>query len=153
MRLFHAGGILVLVIGATLASTAATGDVRLIEAVKSGNTATMRTLSKQRALVTATEADGTTALHWAARLDRAEFVQALIRAGAPVNAKNRYAVTPLSLAAVNGSAAVVDALLKAGADANTSGHRRRDRADARRSHGESGRGAAVSRSWRERQRA
>jgi ankyrin repeat protein len=78
-------------------------------------------LSKQRALVNATEVDGSTALHWAARLDRVELVQALIRAGAQVNVKNRYAVTPLSLAAVNGSAAVVDALLKAGADANTVG--------------------------------
>jgi ankyrin repeat protein len=121
MRLIHAGGILVLVIGATVASTAATGDVRLIEAVKSGNTMAFQGLSKQRALVTATEADGTTALHWAARLNRVEFVQTLIRAGAPINAKNRYSVTPLSLAAVNGSAAVIDALLKAGADANTVG--------------------------------
>ena len=95
------------------------GDVRLIDAVKAGNAATVRALSQQRALVNATEADGTTALHWAARLDRVELVQTLIRAGAPVNAKTRYAVTPLSLAAVNGSAAVVDALLKAGADANT----------------------------------
>jgi hypothetical protein len=121
MRLIDAAAVLVLVIGATLVSSAATGDVRLIDAVKAGNAATVRTLSRQRALVTATEADGTTALHWAARLNRPEFVQALIRAGAPVNAKNRYSVTPLSLAAVNGSAAVVEALLKAGADANTVG--------------------------------
>jgi ankyrin repeat protein len=106
---------------ASLASSAATGDLRLVEAVKSGNVATIRTLSKQRALVNATEADGSTALHWAARLDRVEVVQTLIRAGAQVNVKNRYAVTPLALAAVNGSASVVDALLKAGADANTVG--------------------------------
>jgi uncharacterized protein len=106
---------------AGLASSAATGDVRLIEATKAGNAATVRTLAKQRALVNATEADGSTALHWAARLDRLELVQALVRAGAQVNIKNRYAVTPLALAAVNGSAPVVDALLKAGADANTVG--------------------------------
>jgi ankyrin repeat protein len=106
---------------AGLVSSAATGDLRLVEAVKSGNVATIRTLSKQRALVNATEADGSTALHWAARRDRVEVVQTLIRAGAQVNVKNRYAVTPLALAAVNGSASVVDALLKAGADANTVG--------------------------------
>jgi ankyrin repeat protein len=106
---------------ASLASSAATGDVRLIDAVKSGNPTVVRTLSKQRALVNATEPDGSTALHWAARLDRLELVQTLLRAGAQVNVKNRYAVTPLALAAVNGSASVVDALLKAGADANTVG--------------------------------
>lgn len=119
MRLTQAGGILILVIGATVASPAVTGDVRLIEAVKSGNAATVRTLVKQPALVTATEADGTTALHWAARQDRVELVRTLIRAGAQVNVRNRYSVTPLSLATVNGSAAVVEALLRAGADANT----------------------------------
>jgi uncharacterized protein len=119
MRLTHAARIVALVVCASQTFSAATGDVRLIDAVKAGNAATVRTLSKQRALVNATEADGTTALHWAARLDRVELVQTLIRAGAPVNAKTRYAVTPLSLAAVNGSAAAVDALLKAGADANT----------------------------------
>ena len=119
MRLTHAAPIVALVVCASLTPSAATSDVRLIDAVKAGNAVTVRTLSQQRALVNATEADGTTALHWAARLDRVELVQTLIRAGAPVNAKTRYAVTPLSLAAVNGSAAVVDALLKAGADANT----------------------------------
>ena len=119
MRLTHAAPIVALVVCASLTSNAATSDVRLIDAVKAGNAVTVRTLSQQRALVNATEADGTTALHWAARLDRVELVQTLIRAGAPVNAKTRYAVTALSLAAVNGSAAVVDALLKAGADANT----------------------------------
>jgi ankyrin repeat protein len=121
MRLTHAAGIVALVVCAGLRSSAATVDIRLIDAVKAGNAATVRTLVKDRALVNATEADGTTALHWAARLDRVELVQTLIRAGAQVNARNRYSVTPLSLASVNGSAAVVDALLKAGADANTVG--------------------------------
>ena len=118
MQLTHTARIVALLVCASLTTSAATGDVRLIDAVKAGNAATVRTLARQRALVNATEADGTTALHWAARLDRVELVQTLIRSGAPVNAKTRYGVTPLSLAAVNGSAAVVDALLKAGADAN-----------------------------------
>jgi ankyrin repeat protein len=121
MRLTRAAGIIALVVCASLHSSAATVDVRLINAVKSGNASTVRTLVRDRALVNATEADGTTALHWAARLDRVELVQMLLRAGAPVNAKNRYSVTPLSLASVNGSAAAVDALLQAGADANTVG--------------------------------
>ncbi len=121
MRIIHAGAIAALILCANFGSSAATGDTRLIEAVKNGNAASVQTLSKQKALVTAAEADGTTALHWAARLDRAEMVQTLIRAGAPVNVKTRYAVTPLALAAINGSTSVVEALLKAGADANSVG--------------------------------
>jgi ankyrin repeat protein len=121
MKTIHVALIGALILSASLRSSAAAGDTRLIEAVKSGNAAAVRTLSRQRALVNAAEADGTTALHWAARLDRAEMVQTLVRAGAEVNSKNRYAITPLALAAINGSAAVVDALLQAGADANTTG--------------------------------
>jgi uncharacterized protein len=121
MRLLRAAATAALVVSASLASSAADGDARLIEAVKHGNTAAVQTLSRQRALVSAAEADGSTALHWAARNDRLDLVQTLIRAGAQVDTKNRYAITPLILAAVNGSAAVVEALLKAGANANTVG--------------------------------
>jgi ankyrin repeat protein len=121
MRLLRAAATAALVVFARLASSAAEGDARLIEAVKNGNTAAVQTLSRQRALVSAAEADGSTALHWAARNDRLDLVQTLIRAGAQVDTKNRYAITPLTLAAVNGSAPVVDALLKAGANANTVG--------------------------------
>ena len=121
MKTPHAAVIAGLMLSATLGSSAATGDTRLIEAVKAGNSAAVQSLSKQRALVTATEADGSTALHWAARADRVELVQTLLRAGAQVNIKNRYDVTPLALAAINGSGPVVEALLKAGADADTIG--------------------------------
>jgi hypothetical protein len=69
---------------ATLATSAATGDLRLIEAVKASDTAAMSRLVKQRALVNMTEADGSTALHWAARLDRADMVRALIRREEPL---------------------------------------------------------------------
>ena len=75
----------------------ATGDVRLIEAVKSGNAAAVQTLSRQRALVNAAEADGTTALHWAARLDRVELVQTLHsrrRAGQRAEPLRRHAAGP-----------------------------------------------------------
>jgi len=118
MRLTQAGVILALVVGATAASMAEF-DSRLIEAVKTGNAATVRTLVKQRALVNAAEPDGTTALHWAARQNRLELVRTLISAGAQANARTRYGVTPLSLAAVNGSAPMIDVLLEAGADPNT----------------------------------
>ena len=42
-------------------------DFRLIEAVKSGNSATLQALLQQRIDVNAAEPDGTTALHWAVR--------------------------------------------------------------------------------------
>jgi ankyrin repeat protein len=67
MRLIHAAGAAALIVVATLGSSAAERDVRLIEAVKNGNAATVQTLSRQRALVNVAEADGSTALHWAAR--------------------------------------------------------------------------------------
>jgi ankyrin repeat protein len=92
----------------------------LIEAVKSGNAAMVRTLLKQRAEVNGQEPDGMTALHWAVRNDDVETAQLLIRSGANVKAANRYGITPVSLAATNGNAVLVEALLKAGADANSS---------------------------------
>jgi uncharacterized protein len=113
-------GIALFTICGTLASGAATGDLRLIDAVKVSDAAAFSKLVKQRALVNVAEVDGSTALHWAARLDRADLVRALVREGAQVNAKTRYGITPLALAAVNGSAPVVEALLKAGADPHTS---------------------------------
>jgi uncharacterized protein len=93
-------------------------DVRLIDAAKSGDKATVQTLLQQRVNVNAAEADGTTALHWAARSNDSQMVDLLIRSGAAVKAANRYGVTPLYLACVNGSAGILESLLKAGADPN-----------------------------------
>jgi ankyrin repeat protein len=98
--------------------TAAAADVRLIEAVKTGNVEAVRTLLRERVDVNAREADGTTALHWAARADDVDLVVSLIGAGAAADAANRYGVTPLILAATNGNAVVIDALMKAGARPN-----------------------------------
>ena len=92
--------------------------VSLIDAVKAGDTPTVRALLKQRTNVNAAEADGMTALHWATRSNDIDTVQLLLRSGANAKAANRYGVTPLSLAAINGNPALVDLLIKAGADPN-----------------------------------
>jgi len=97
---------------------AAGADVRLVDAIKKGDTAAVRTLLQQRADVNLPEPDGTTALHWAVQRQDQALVDQLIRAGANVKAVNRYGVTPLTLACVSGDAASVELLLKAGADPN-----------------------------------
>jgi len=119
-RLCEAAVIAVVAVCCSLGLPAATVDLRLIDAVKSGNRSAIQNLLKQAVLVNVAEADGTTALHWAARLDQSDVVQMLLRGGAQVAPKTRYGIAPLALAAMNGSAPVVDALLKAGADPNTS---------------------------------
>src|SRR5688572_18175536 len=96
-------------------------DMRLVEAVKAGNSAAAVTLLQKKVDVNAPEPDGTTALHWAARNDDSNLVDRLIRAGADAKATNRYGVTPIALACENGSATVVERLLKAGVSANTTG--------------------------------
>ena len=96
---------------------AAGGGVSLIDAVKAGDRAAVRTLATKSA-VNVSEADGMTALHWAVRSDDAEMVGVLMRAGANVNAANRYGITPLTLAATNGNAVIARTLLKAGANPN-----------------------------------
>jgi ankyrin repeat protein len=96
-------------------------DTRLVDAVKTGNSAAAIALLQKKVDVNAPEADGTTALHWAARNDDATLVDRLIRAGANARAANRYGITPVALACENGSATVVERLLKAGVSANTTG--------------------------------
>jgi ankyrin repeat protein len=106
---------------AQAANPAVPRDTRLIDAVKSGNTAAVATLLQKKVDVNSTEADGTTALHWAVRNDDATLVDRLIRAGANAKAQNRYGITPIALACENGSAPVVERLIKAGVSANTTG--------------------------------
>jgi len=106
----------------SVAGFAATlGDTRLVNAVKSGDRATILSLLEQHADVNVPEPDGTTALAWAVRQNDADLTDRLIHAGADVKAANRYGVTPLYLACVNGDAAMIEKLLKAGADANATG--------------------------------
>jgi ankyrin repeat protein len=99
-------------------ASSASAATRLIDAVKRGDAAAVRTLIAQKADVNAPDADGATALHWAAERDDVAMADVLIAAGANVKAKTRYNVTPLSLACTNGDAKLVDRLLKAGADPN-----------------------------------
>lgn len=99
-------------------SQATAGDLRLRDAIRSGDSAAVLALVKQRADVNAPEADGATPLHWAVHMDDQASVDALLKAGAKPNAANMYGVTPVMLAAENGNAALIERLLKAGADPN-----------------------------------
>ena len=115
MRLLQAGSLAVL-LAAVLG--AAEGDLRLIEAVKGRDAASVRELLAEGVAVAAAEADGSAALHSAVRNDDIEIAELLIGAGADVKAATRYNVTPLSLACTTGNAAMIERLLQAGADAN-----------------------------------
>ena len=68
------------------------GDLRLIDAVKQNDAATVRSLIAQHVDVNATETDGSTALHWAAQRDNLEIAGLLLSAGA--NAKAATCVPP-----------------------------------------------------------
>ncbi len=94
-------------------------STRLIDAVKGGDKAAVRTLLLQPIDVNAAEPDGTTPLVVAAQRDDLDTVQALIRAGANVKAANRYGANALTAACINGNAPMIEALLTAGADANS----------------------------------
>jgi ankyrin repeat protein len=96
---------------------ASSTDSPLVQAVKQGNTAVVRSLLNQHIDVNQTQPDGTTTLAWAAQRDDPEMADVLIRAGAKVNAANDYGATPLWIACSNGNTAMVEKLLKAGADA------------------------------------
>jgi ankyrin repeat protein len=114
-----ASGVLIATMGVTSVHAASSTDLRLIEAIKEGNNAAVRTLLHQRVDVSAAEPDGTTALHWAAQNGNREAVDTLIHAKAPVNARNRYGMAPIWVAAANGYPDIVSGLLRAGADPQT----------------------------------
>jgi len=94
-------------------------DRRLIDAVRSQDHATVRTLLRQRTDVNARSDDGSTALLWAAHWNDLATAELLVRSGADANVSNDLRITPLSLACTNGNAALVELLLKAGAHPNT----------------------------------
>lgn len=103
-----------------LSYAATSTDLRLVQAVKSGDRATALGLIAQHVDPNVPESDGTMPLHWAVHQGDLALVDSLIRAGAHVNVKNDYGITPLSEAAVVGTPAMLECLLKAGADVNAS---------------------------------
>jgi ankyrin repeat protein len=107
-----------LVVWGVAPAFAATPDVRLVEVVKTGQVAQVRTLLQQQVDVNKPAPDGTTALHWAVQRDDIETATLLLAHGARPNVVNDYGVTPLGLACTNASAAMVKALLRSGADPN-----------------------------------
>jgi ankyrin repeat protein len=100
-------------------TSAADGDLRLVEAARTRDQQAMRALLKERVDVNVRAHDGSTALLWAAHWNDLATADLLVRAGANVNAANDLRMTPLSLACTNASAPFVDLLLKAGANPNT----------------------------------
>src|SRR5688572_27459479 len=79
----------------------------LIDAIKAGDAAAVRTLLRQPGAVHMPDVDGTTPLHWAVQRGDVSMVDTLLTAGADVHAVNRYGVPPLTLAATNGDAAII----------------------------------------------
>ncbi|MCZ6750867.1 MAG: ankyrin repeat domain-containing protein, partial [Acidobacteria bacterium] len=65
----------------SVASLAAGGDLRLVEAVQQGDQQAVRALLAEQADVNTPQADGATALAWAAHRDDLETAELLIRAG------------------------------------------------------------------------
>ena len=107
------------VLGIALAhGFASTPDLRLVQAVRSQDAASVRVLLEHHADVNAQQGDGTTALHWAVYHDDLAMADVLIRAGARADTPNDLGSTPLHLACNNRSVAMVDRLLAAKANPN-----------------------------------
>jgi uncharacterized protein len=99
-------------------SAAAAGDQRLIDAVRSRDTAGVRMLIRQHVSVNTALGDGATALHWAVYQDDFPVADMLLDAGARANAADDTGVTPLYLACGNRSPRLVQRLLDAAANPN-----------------------------------
>jgi uncharacterized protein len=100
------------------ASVDASGDLRLVDAVRTRDTKAVAGLIKERVDTRATAPDGSTALHWAAHWNDIDSAALLIRSGADVNAVNDYGMTPLIVACVDADDMMVGMLLKRGANPN-----------------------------------
>src|SRR5579863_6828081 len=110
---------LLMVSGVATAGTAAeTVDPRLVEAARTQDAKTVRTLVSQKVDVNARSSDGSTALLWLAHWNDVDTADLLLQAGAEANAANEFRMTPLSQACTNGSAGLVRLLLKSGAKPN-----------------------------------
>jgi len=111
---FVGGTIAAMSLSALLTAAAPTPSVA--DAAMRRDTASVRTLLKEKADVNAAQGDGMTALHWAASQGDAELVGALLKAGADVHKTTRLGgYTPLHLAAMEGDAPVIELLAASGA--------------------------------------
>ena len=98
-------------------SGAASPPDPLLDAVRRGDAAAVRSLLRGGASASVAQGDGLTALHLAAQSGDLEIGRILIEARADVGARTRIgAYTPLHLAAGAGHAELVGVLLDAGAD-------------------------------------
>jgi uncharacterized protein len=108
-----------LVMALWMAASASAAELKIADAVKSGDAAAVRALIAKKVDVNAPAADSSTPLHLAVKVNNLEMVNLLIGAGANVNASTRYKITPLALACENGNAAIIERLLAAGVDPNS----------------------------------
>src|SRR5580765_2358457 len=113
------GGAILMTLLTAAAASAATVDLRLVDAARSQDQPAVRKLLEQHVSANARANDGSTALLWAAHWNDVETAGLLIRAGADTNISNDFRITPLSLACTNGSARFVALLLDARANPNT----------------------------------
>lgn len=104
---------------AAAATSGEPGDSRLIEAARTQDAKTVRSLLNQKTEVNARSRDGSTALLWLAHWNDVDTADLLLSAGADANAANDFGMTPLSQACTNDSAPLVRLLLKSGANPNT----------------------------------
>jgi ankyrin repeat protein len=93
----------------------------LIEAAKTGDAETVRSLLQRKVDVTYVRPRGSAALLEAASFGHTQIVQALLAAGAPVDQVNTAGLTALMAASMSGRLDIVRILIAAGADVNSRG--------------------------------
>jgi ankyrin repeat protein len=108
-----------LLLGAAVQATAASGPESLADLIRAGNRdAVLAAITSPAVDVNAKEPDGSTALLWATYAVDHELVRALLKDGAKANVTNNYGASPLSEAVKLGDVEMVTMLLDAHADPN-----------------------------------
>lgn len=90
-------------------------DTNLVNAIKAGDLAAVKTALAASVQVNGTSENGSTALMWACKLGNTDIVAALLEAGADVSLATEKGATALGIAAKNDHVRVVKMLLAAGA--------------------------------------